>query len=278
MPVTHLALYACMLVMTLSIAAAPARAGDGVFEINQSCATTTGCFPGDSAGFPVTITDPGSYQLTSDLLLSTANVDAIKFSTTTDPIVTIDLRGFAITGVVTCTGEPAVCTGTGSGDGIDGDGFATIRNGTVRGMGAIGIRAGAGSIVENVLVEQNGTYGIQLSAGGGRRSIVRGCRVLRNGDDGLGVSFQDGNGNPAGQVITGNLVAGNGGYGIRGQGSTVVGNVVANNLEAGIFLNGNGGYADNLVFGNNGGNVQDQVVNSGDEIGGNLCGDDTVCP
>jgi hypothetical protein len=277
MPVTHLAIHACVLVAALSIAA-PARAGDGVLEINQTCATTTGCFPGDSAGFPVTITDPGSYRLTSNLTLSAANQTAIRFSTTTDPIVTIDLGGFAITGVVTCTGEPAACTGTDGGEGIVGGGFSTIRNGTVRGMGAAGIRTGVGSLIENVLAEQNGTTGIQISTGGGRRSIVRGCRVLRNGEDGLGVSYQDGNGNPAGQVITGNLVAGNGGYGIRGQGSTVVGNVVANNLLAGIFLNGNGGYADNLVFGNNGGNVQDQILNSGDEIGDNLCGNDTNCP
>ena len=47
--------------------ATPALAVDGVLEINQTCAVQTGCFAGDSPGFPVTITQPGSYRLTSNL-------------------------------------------------------------------------------------------------------------------------------------------------------------------------------------------------------------------
>ena len=39
----------------LAIAPMAASASDGVLEINQTCATQTGCFPGDSAGFPVTL-------------------------------------------------------------------------------------------------------------------------------------------------------------------------------------------------------------------------------
>ena len=38
--------------------ATPALATDGVLEINQSCAAV-GCFPGDEARLPVTITQPG---------------------------------------------------------------------------------------------------------------------------------------------------------------------------------------------------------------------------
>ena len=37
--------------------ALPAFADEGVLEINQVCAVNTGCFVGDSAGFPVTIMD-----------------------------------------------------------------------------------------------------------------------------------------------------------------------------------------------------------------------------
>ena len=47
-----MALSACAL-LTL---APGAQAVDGVLEINQACAANTGCFTGDSAGFPVTIT------------------------------------------------------------------------------------------------------------------------------------------------------------------------------------------------------------------------------
>jgi hypothetical protein len=45
-------------------------ASDGQLEINQACAVNTGCFPGDDPGFPVTITQPGSYRLTGNLDLS----------------------------------------------------------------------------------------------------------------------------------------------------------------------------------------------------------------
>ena len=50
--------------------AAPALAVDGVLEINQTCAVQTGCFVGDTAGYPVTIYSKtgGSYRLTGDLL------------------------------------------------------------------------------------------------------------------------------------------------------------------------------------------------------------------
>jgi len=36
----------------------PTLAVDGVLEINQTCATHTGCFAGDTPGFPVGIVPP----------------------------------------------------------------------------------------------------------------------------------------------------------------------------------------------------------------------------
>ena len=56
-----------LLTLTLAL---PALAVDGVLEINQACAESTGCFAGDSPGFPVTIQDPGSYRLTGALVLT----------------------------------------------------------------------------------------------------------------------------------------------------------------------------------------------------------------
>jgi hypothetical protein len=51
---------------TLMMLVGPLLAGDGKLEINQSC-IAVGCFPGDTAGFPVTITSSGSYLLTGNL-------------------------------------------------------------------------------------------------------------------------------------------------------------------------------------------------------------------
>ena len=44
----------------------PAGAGEGAIEINQLC-VATGCFAGDAPGWPVQLTEPGSYVLTSNL-------------------------------------------------------------------------------------------------------------------------------------------------------------------------------------------------------------------
>ena len=47
------------LVAAAMMAAGICHAGDGAYEINQAC-VDTGCFPGDAAGLPVTITTPGT--------------------------------------------------------------------------------------------------------------------------------------------------------------------------------------------------------------------------
>lgn len=43
-----------------ALSSIPASASDGVLEINQTCAIQTGCFAGDTAGLPVTISASGS--------------------------------------------------------------------------------------------------------------------------------------------------------------------------------------------------------------------------
>jgi hypothetical protein len=123
-----------------------ARAEDGVVEINQACATGAGCFPGDAGAFPVSITESGSYRLTSNLRVSSAagaapNTDVIQILTDD---VTLDLNGF----VVSCrrtTIPPAPCsdtTGTGRGIVVNGKNIH-IENGTVRDMASSGILAEA---------------------------------------------------------------------------------------------------------------------------------------
>src|SRR5262245_49352888 len=54
--------------VALMAALAPlAKATDGMLEINQTCALQTGCFPGDTPGFPVLVSSPGKYKLTGAL-------------------------------------------------------------------------------------------------------------------------------------------------------------------------------------------------------------------
>ena len=65
--------------LTLALAL-PILASDGAVEINQACAENTGCFSGDTAGFPVTIDASAgrSYRLTSDLILLSASTSGIQ--------------------------------------------------------------------------------------------------------------------------------------------------------------------------------------------------------
>jgi hypothetical protein len=58
--------------------ATPALAVDGVLGINQACAVNTGCFAGDTPGFPVTISASGSYRLTSKLNVPDENTGGIS--------------------------------------------------------------------------------------------------------------------------------------------------------------------------------------------------------
>jgi hypothetical protein len=96
----------------LASAATPAAAVDGVIEINQAAALAGGITPGDTPGFPVTLSQPGSYRLTGNLdTTGLPNAQDVTVIRVTASDVSIDLNGFAIVGPVTCTGMPVTsCT------------------------------------------------------------------------------------------------------------------------------------------------------------------------
>ena len=63
----------------------------GVITIDQAKAEAGGVTPGDAPGFPVTISQPGSYQLTSNLAVGEMQVHGILV---TSDHVTLNLNGF----------------------------------------------------------------------------------------------------------------------------------------------------------------------------------------
>lgn len=160
----------------------PAWASDGVLEINQTCAVETGCFAGDRAGFPVTITGVAgrNYRLTSDLGVGFGNHDTDAFFISTS-YITLDLGGFMVSGsalgVVTQPGTGvAINGGTTSGSAAS---WATVRNGTIRGWsgGGIKIADARGVRVENVVLELNRENSIYV----GPLAQILGNRVSSNG-------------------------------------------------------------------------------------------------
>jgi hypothetical protein len=193
--------------------------GSGVKSISQSGVITAG-------GFPYKITQPGSYQLASNLTVPT-NSEAIVI---TADDVTLDLNGFTISG----PGVDFVCAQCSSGV-VSGNDNITVRNGSVIGM-AFGVALGSGALIEGVHAKGNLTA-ITVVSG-----VVRHCSTVSNY---YGIYVY------AGTLVEANFVTlNNGGIGAFG-GATVIGNVAYQN-GAGLF-----GYA--VVYGSNSfqGNSQD---------------------
>lgn len=283
-------------------------AADGVIEINQVAAFAGGVTSGDAAGFPVTISQSGSYVLTSNLTVTNENTTAIAVEASD---VTIDLNGFAILGPTTCS-IVSGCTPTGTGNGISAfeSSFpypttTTVLNGTIRGMGNRGIYVDYDSRVEHVDTSHNGDTGIYIgpdsivvnntSSFNGTNGIFtsNGCVVTHNvtsnnqadgifAAQGSTVSFntarsnlQDGIDVNNGSLVTGNGAWQNVGDGIEaGPGSTVTNNAAHDNNGYGLNLSAGAGYSDNVLTENNAG----QVTAAGVQIGTNLCGTNTTCP
>jgi hypothetical protein len=133
------------------------HAGNGIIDINATCASSS-CFPGDNvSGFPVTITESGTYQLTSNLVSTVTDLNVIEIFVDN---VTINLNGFAIIGPKTCTGTGSTLTCTNTtmtSDGIGSVGVnnnIVIKNGSIRGLDAGIILNGLGNKVMNVTVSE----------------------------------------------------------------------------------------------------------------------------
>jgi hypothetical protein len=61
--------------------------------INRASALAGNVTPGDAPGFPVTISRPGSYRLTGNLIVTNPDFDAVKVVADN---LTLDLNGFMV--------------------------------------------------------------------------------------------------------------------------------------------------------------------------------------
>jgi hypothetical protein len=252
------------------IAAGVAQAGDGRFEINQNC-VATGCVPGDTPGFPVETEQGKSYVLTSSLVVPDANTTGVSLGARS----LLDLNGFSISGVTTCTGTPVTsCTPTGTGTGVYADDLSEIRNGKISRMGNYGIGGNGGVRVESVVVEQSGSHGLffNYSSDGPEANLVRDSHIARNG--GMGV-LESGGFQGVGTLITGNVIWGNKDEGASGGSMLITNNTFSRNGDEGVL--GESAVGGNTFVYNNGGNDQPQTGGIV-QIAPNFCGDDTTCP
>jgi hypothetical protein len=217
----------------------PALATDGVLEINQTCAVQTGCFAGDTAGFPVTISASGSYVLTGALAVP-ADQHGIVFSADE---VTLDLGGFAIVSA----GGPLLRSGVRIGDQLR----AEVRNGLIRGFSQHGVDASgvsSGARLLDVRSVGHGSLGFSLVGFG---SLVDRCEASANGSDGIRVS--------SGSLVQHSVARGNGGFALR---------ILGSGYRSNVFTENNGGNA----------NPQVAEQSDAEDLGANYCGTDALCP
>ncbi len=148
--------------------------GDGRIEISQASVDEAG-------GFPYTIRAPGSYVLTSDLVVA-SDVGAIAITTPGD--VTLDLNGFHVTGSASCLlGSCA----QGAAIGLSGPpsfGFGSniaVFGGEVSKFSGSCIALGSSARVERMYVSRCGRNGIWVGGGG---SVMNNL-VISTGENGL---------------------------------------------------------------------------------------------
>jgi hypothetical protein len=126
--------------------------------------------PANCAGFPITITQSGSYKLAQNISMPPG---CAKNGIAVDSFnVTLDLQGFELVGV---TGALSGINATGSN--------LTVRNGTIRDWPTNAILGLWGSVIDDVRATRNGTNGIGL----GDRSRVTNC-LVEDAATGYGIS------------------------------------------------------------------------------------------
>ncbi len=196
-------LVSMLLVLCSLVIAVPVFAVDGTVLINQASVTASG-------GFPYKITQPGSYKLSSNLVVP-ANTDAVQILVSH---VTLDLNGFSIIGPIVCDNGTNCAPSTSSDvHGILARGVAniTIRNGHIKGF-----RRGL-FLVDGVVEEVHATDNLQIG-------ILASHSVLRR-----------------------NIVSNNGGGGIVAQDCIVTENVADTNPGGGFALSQGGVFSNNVL-------------------------------
>jgi hypothetical protein len=207
-----------------------AEAFAGPVVLTQAKAIQGGITPGDDPGFPITLSQPGSYILESNLRPG-SGLNGIDV---TAPYVTIDLNGFLLHG------------GGAAGTGITTAGNAlTVKGGIIAHFVSVGIQAPTAYVsVRNMRIVENGLNGVVL----GDYAMITGSTISANGNSGIDC------GNYC--HVQGNVLSANKFRGIYIGSGTSLGNTIENNQSFGIRGVGQSGYGDNTLLYNDGGGAQ----------------------
>lgn len=229
-----------VILMVVALPAALARAADGQVLITHAKVLAGKVTAGDAAGYPATLSVPGSYILGGNLAPG-PNKDGIVAASAD---ISIDLNGFRI------SGGPAGGTNNAR-HGIVGQGDRlTVSNGTIGGfeMAAIYAPLRAYLVVERMRLINN-LYGI--INGSGPFARFQNNTVASNQSTGVSCG--------AACHIEGNDLSGNGGTAIYILSGIILGNTIVSNREVAIattYPEIQTAFGNNAIINNNNGGVQ----------------------
>ena len=251
---------------------------DGAIEINAVRAAAGGVngdLVADPPGFPVIITQPGSYRLTSNLAGGGTSQPLISIRA---PDVHLDLAGFALSsglhGIDSAETNVSVVNGsiygmTDFGIWLQGDRARVERVrslGNGSGSAAIDL-SGEGSFVGDS-VAIGSQFGISIVGG-----TIRGCVASSSGN---GISLLIPDTGPGANVVTESVAIGNG-VGIRMENASALDNLIVGNLGTGLVVltqppgSWASSHASSVISGN-GSAVQGPAVKTGPSVcNGALC-------
>jgi len=264
-----------------AVMAGGVHATDGVIEINHAKALAGG-------GYPVVISQAGSYRLTSNLLQPDSGTTVIRITAAN---VTLDLNGFSILGSNACSLPPVSCSHNGGGRGIwsASPGNVLVRNGAINGMGNACVYISFGyAVLQDLVVSHCGGDGISTDVGTSgkvhhlvaRNNLGTGINLGRgevadseatwNGADGIHTVY----------LVRNSVAFGNDGYGIviGSAGGSVIGSAMVSNKLHGLSIGAQTTLSASLISNNNSAGAQVQtngyVFLNG---GANLCAP-VACP
>jgi len=237
--------------LLLLLATAPALAVDGEILIDQAKVNAGGITPGDAPGFPATLSRPGRYKLTGNLVVPAGQTGIVV----TQHDVTIDLDGFTISS--NPPGQASFGIHAASVTGL------SVANGTITGFSAPGVYnvGGRFAVVEDMRLVSN-----QFGFEGGSDARIR-TSTIASGFIGIVCT---------GCLVERNVITGNtrDGISVFDQAGLVLGNVIVGNGRFGLISNAKTGYGNNILFGNNGGGAQVNAQPA--QLHPNVC--DPPCP
>ena len=226
-----------------------AFAVDGVVVINQSTVTAAG-------GFPYMITQPGSYKLSGNLIVTLASKDGIDINSDN---VTLDLNGFTIAGP-----DSRVWS---FGNGIaSANQNITVKNGVVTSF-PVGVFLTGTATITDIQAGGNGE-GIVAFPNGGQTSGFIIARCAANGNAGIGFELHN-------ATISDSIANANHASGFFVVRSSLIHNVANNNTRYGIITGDNnpspvgGSLIGNNTMLDNGTDLY--VATSSRSQGNNLC-------